>query len=332
EKHCNMIRTIEMHTACHPLRIIESGFPAILGDTILDKMSYIKENLDYIRKLVMQEPRGCSSMFGAWALKPDLPEADAAFLFLNTTGYTTMCGHAIIALGRYCVDNKLVEYKEPETQVNIQCPCGLVKVYVACSGGVSGKARFHSVPSYSYKLGIVLDLPSYGKVTVDVSYGGAFYAVLPLSAVKLSFETSPLNDIIAAAMEVKKMAEDQIPIIHPDGKEASFLYGVLFTEDKGDLEAKTLCLYGKGTADRSPCGSGTTARMALMFAKGQVAVGESKVFRNPITKSKFSAEITERVNSNNEVIVQISGQAFYTGDCNFIKESADNVDDGFLML
>ncbi|XP_033734645.1 trans-L-3-hydroxyproline dehydratase-like [Pecten maximus] len=146
-----LIKTKEMHTGGEPLRIVEAGFPAPKGDTILDKIRYTREHLDPYRKLLMSEPRGHRDMFGALLVEPDDKDADLATMFIHNAGYSTMCGHAVIALGRYAVDSGLVRNpSSPETRVAIQCPCGLVEAFVEYKGGKTGNVRFNSVPAFVF--------------------------------------------------------------------------------------------------------------------------------------------------------------------------------------
>lgn len=149
------ITTTEMHTGGEPLRIIESGYPEIKGSKILDKRQYVKKNLDAIRKFLMMEPRGHFDMYGALLVEPDIKEADLGVLFMHNEGYSTMCGHAVIALGRYAVDRGIIKNpSSPETMVNIQCPCGLVQCYVEYENGKTGQVRFHSVPAFAFAFGL----------------------------------------------------------------------------------------------------------------------------------------------------------------------------------
>uniref|UniRef100_H2YZM7 trans-L-3-hydroxyproline dehydratase n=1 Tax=Ciona savignyi TaxID=51511 RepID=H2YZM7_CIOSA len=322
------IRTVEMHTGGMPLRIIEAGYPEIRGDTILEKRAFVRDNLDYLRKFLMFEPRGHYDMYGALLVEPDAPGANAAVLFLHNEGYSTMCGHAIVALGRYCVDKKMVQYQEPETKVNIQCPCGLVEAYVSCSNGFTDEVRFLSVPSFVYKMDVALEVPKYGEVVVDISYGGAFYAVLPISSVGLDFEKDTIADIVAAAKEIKKECKRSIPLVHPEEPDLAFFYGVIFT-DGNDTDHTTpsynIVEFANEQIDRSPCGSGVTARMALMFTRNKIKLGEKKVISNPSTKSSFSAKVVK------VWLFEVSGNGYYTGSCIFTAEDKDIHQNGFLI-
>ena len=169
------IETVEMHTGGEPVRLVVAGYPAIPGADILAKRRHAREHLDHFRRLLMFEPRGHSDMYGALLVEPDLPAADLAVLFIHNEGYSTMCGHAVIALGRWAVDSGRVNRSAHESRVAIQCPCGLVEANVAGDGSV----KFTSVPAFAFALDAAIDVPGLGPLNVDIGYGGAFYAFVP---------------------------------------------------------------------------------------------------------------------------------------------------------
>ena len=174
----NPIEVIDMHTGGEPLRIITSGYPDIPGEDILAKRRYAKDHLDHLRRFLMFEPRGHYDMYGAILVAPSLPDAHLAVLFIHNEGYSTMCGHAILALGRYAIDYGLVKAVEPVTTVNIECPCGLVRAEVKVHDGKTGKVRFSSVPSFMFANDVSLQLADGTQFKTDIGYGGAFYAIL----------------------------------------------------------------------------------------------------------------------------------------------------------
>ena len=229
------IQTTEMHTGGEPVRIIESGYPDIPGATILDKRRYARENLDHLRRFVMFEPRGHSDMYGVIPVIPDHPEADFAVLFIHNEGYSTMCGHAVIALGRYAVDKGLVDVVEPETEVRIQCPCGLVKVYVEVQNGLSGQVRFESVPAFVLARQKIVTVNSYGPVEIDIAYGGAFYAFATADQFGLDVRTSKIKDLIGAAHAISGAVNQQIEISHPEEPDLGYLYGTILTDGRDDF-------------------------------------------------------------------------------------------------
>src|SRR5919199_1088531 len=275
------IRTCEMHTAGEPVRIITSGYPIPSGATLLERRRDARERLDRYRRLLMTEPRGHAEMYGALLVPPDHPDAHLAVLFMHNEGYSTMCGHAIIALGRFAVERGIVPPVEPETEVRIQCPCGLVTARVAVRDGRAGRVRFESVPCFALHRDAVVLTRGFGPVTVDVGFGGAFYAVLPAAELGLDLEGSPVGRLVEAAMEVKEAAARTLTSSHPDADDLAFLYGTILT-DGGDGAAEpttNVCVFADGQVDRSPTGSGVSTRLALMHRRGQVAVGETRRFR-----------------------------------------------------
>lgn len=329
------ISTVEMHTAGEPVRIVTSGYPPLRGGTILDKRRFAREHLDHLRRMLMAEPRGHADMYGALLVEPDLPDADLAVLFLHNEGYSTMCGHAVIALGRFAVERGLVEVREPETEVRIQCPCGLVAATVSIAGGRAGRVRFASVPAFAFARDAVVVTGPFGPVTLDVGYGGAFYGVLPASAVGLDLERSPVTRLVEAAMAIKHAAAAQIPLAHPDSPDLAYFYGVILTDDVSpDPEAATtnVCVFADGQVDRSPTGSGVTARLALMHRRREIATGAARRFRS-ITGGEFVGRVlsTTRAGPHPAVVVEVAGTAWFTGEATFRREPADPLGEGFLL-
>ncbi|CAI9724005.1 Hypothetical predicted protein [Octopus vulgaris] len=332
------ITTTEMHTAGEPLRIIETGFPPVEGENILDKMKYAKLHLDAYRKFLMYEPRGHFDMYGAILVKPNVPSADIGVLFMHNEGFSTMCGHAVIALGRYAVDKGYVKTITcPETQVNIQCPCGLVKTYVSYNNGRSGAVRFHSVPAFIHSRDIQVDVPKFGTITLDVSYGGAFYAILPASRLGLDLHKSKFRELVSAATCITETVKQE-EIIHPESPALSFLYGTILTDDmipekNGEIKTANICVFADGEVDRSPTGSGVTARIALMLGKGQIKMNEKVSFISSTTQGEFTGCPIEAVNIGDQaaVCVEVAGEAFYCGQSTFIYEKGDALGKGFLL-
>lgn len=333
------IETVDMHTGGEPVRIITGGFPAIPGTTILEKRRYAREHLDHLRKLLIFEPRGHYDMYGVIPVEPDHPEADMAVLFIHNEGYSTMCGHATIALGRYAVDYGIVEPKVPETIVNLQCPCGLVRVAVDVAetpdGFMSGAARFVSVPSFAFALDAEVEVPGFGPVLLDIGYGGAFYAVLPAQRLGLDLHASSLSDLVDAADRVTKAAAAQVSLEHPDDPDLAFLYGTILTDGRDRWEeaaTRNLCVFAEREVDRSPTGSGVSARIAIQVARGDIDPDQSRTFES-VTGSSFSARALgrEKAGRFEAVRVEVAGHAYYTGTARFTLEEGDALGEGFLL-
>ncbi|XP_064622581.1 trans-L-3-hydroxyproline dehydratase-like [Lineus longissimus] len=330
------IKTVEMHTGGEPLRIVESGLPEIKGATILEKRKYAKEHLDHIRKVLMREPRGHLDMYGTYLVEPDLPEADLAVLFTHNEGYSTMCGHATIALGRYAVDKGLVkDVSPPEVEVKIQAPPGLLRVWTKVNEkGRSGSVRFHSIPSFAAATDVKVNVPNNGEVTLDVGFGGTFYAVVPASRFELDLDTSPVHDLIKVGMTVRKAVSEQVKVKHPDFPELEFIYGTILTDGSdqySDKPTKNVCIFADNQVDRSPTGSGVIARIALQHHKGLIKLNQVRCFTS-IIGSVFTGMAVEKTKcgDNPAVVVEVSGTAYYTGSSTFTVEAGDELAEGFL--
>ena len=331
------ITTTEMHTGGEPLRIVETGYPEVLGDTILDKRRYAKDKLDHLRKLLMYEPRGHYDMYGTIFVQPDHPDADFAVLFMHNEGYSTMCGHAVIALGRYAIDKGLVKnLQSPETEMNIQVPSGLVKATVEYENGKTGNVRFSTVPAFAFALDVEVDVPKYGKITLDIGYGGAFYALVPAEKVSLDVRKSRMVDLVEAADTVSSAVKKQIKLTHPDSPDLGFLYGTILTDGQDDFSEKptyNTCVFADREVDRSPTGSGVTARVAVQFAKGKISLGDTRTFRAGATGSTMYGKPMKTTNCGNfdAVIAEVSGRGYYTGSATFTLEDDDEFQTGFLV-
>ena len=335
------IETVEMHTGGEPVRIVTAGYPPVIGATILEKRRYAREHLDHLRRMLIFEPRGHRDMYGVLVVEPDDARADLAVLFMHNEGYSTMCGHAVIALGRWAVDSGLVEPAGNPTTVRIQCPCGLVTARVALDSSGDGKPRtedvsFESVPAFAHTIDADLDVPDYGPVSVDIGYGGAFYAVIPAASVGLDVRHSPIRDLAIAGDAITKAVTRQLPVRHPDDPDLGFVYGTILTDGGAGLShdepSANVCIFADAQVDRSPTGSGATARVALMAARGIIAPDQPVYFES-LTRAVFVAKELSRgtLGEHETVNVEVTGRAHYTGTARFTAEPDDMLAGGFLL-
>ena len=330
------IKTIEMHTGGEPLRIITEGVPIPSGGNLLDKRRYLREEADQYRRFLMFEPRGHMDMYGALIVPADHPTADFGVIFLHNEGYSTMCGHAIIALGRYALDHGLVEKTgSVKQQVNIQCPCGLVQATVDVHDGKTGSVHFESVPAFAYKVGQFVNTASDGPVELDIAYGGAFYAILEASSVGLDLKTTPVQSLVQTAAELTAAVREHVPITHPTEDDLGYLYGIIFTDENsgnGPEPSRNVCVFADGQVDRSPTGSGVTARLALNATKGLSKIGEPHSFES-LTDAIFSGKILSNTDAGpfKAVTVEVGGRAHYCGKAEFTMEEDDLLANGFLL-
>lgn len=321
------VETIEMHTGGEPVRIVVAGYPVLEGPTILAKRRFAREHHDALRRLLMHEPRGHYDMYGVLPVEPDHPDADLAVLFIHNEGYSTMCGHATLAIGRWAVDTGLVPATEPVTRFVLQVPSGTVDVEVDVTNGTTGSARFRSVPAFVTTLDARVDVPGYGDVLVDVAFGGAFYAIADAGRVGLDVRTSPTRDLVDAAWAVTGAVRQQIAIDHPDDPDLAFLYGTILTDGAdqwSDAPTANVCVFADREVDRSPTGSGVTARIAIQRARGIIEMGVSRRFES-VTGSVFTGRAIAETTFGGRAawIVEVGGRSHYTGRAEFTLEDAD---------
>jgi proline racemase len=329
------LEVLDMHTGGEPVRIVRGGYPNVVGATILDKRRYAREHLDHLRRFLMFEPRGHADMYGALLVEPSLPDADLAVLFLHNAGYSTMCGHAVIALGRYAVDYGLVEKTEPVTHVAIECPCGMVRASVEVHDDMSGRVAFESVPAFILASRVPVVVPGVGTVMTDVSYGGAFYALADAAQLGLNARTSRVRDLVDAATALTEAVRAAVSLEHPEHNDLAFLYGSILTDGRERPEegpSRNICVFADAEVDRSPTGSGVTARMAARVAKGTLELGQSCLFES-LTGAVFEGEAvaTTRCGDRPAVTVRVSGQAHYSGAGRYWLDVGDTIGRGFLL-
>jgi trans-L-3-hydroxyproline dehydratase len=328
------IETVEMHTGGEPVRIVTSGYPKIEGHTLLEKRRFAREHLDRFRRLIMFEPRGHYDMYGVLPVAPDHPQADMAVLFIHNEGYSTMCGHATIALGRYAVDQGIVKPEGDVARFNLQCPCGLVRVNVAMEEGKPGPVSFVSVPAFAFALNRDVVVPGLGRLKVDIGYGGAFYAFLSATAFNLDVRRSATRDLVDAADRVTKAVQQQVQLEHPDSPDLAFLYGTILTDGSSGARGPSanICVFAEREVDRSPTGSGVTARVALAMARNAAAVDTEFQF-DSITGARFQARVAETTTCGRfpAVRVEVAGRAYYSGSSVFSVEPEDPLAAGFLL-
>jgi len=329
------LHVLDMHTGGEPLRIVTAGYPPLPEGTILEKRAFVRDNLDHLRRLLIFEPRGHYDMYGALLVEPDLPGADLAVLFMHNEGYSTMCGHAVIALGRYAVDQGLVPAVEPVTEVNIECPCGLVRAFVEVKDGRAGAVSFESVPAFLLARDESIDLPPYGRVKFDVAYGGAFYALADCRRFGLEFGRDRASAFVAVATTLTERLKRDFPLSHPDHPDLAFLYGAILTDGEeawSERPTRNICVFADAEVDRSPTGSGVTARLAAMHAKGLIDIGQERLFES-IVGSRFRGAVVrrEKAGRHEAIIARVAGRAHYTGKAEFTLEEDDALGRGFLL-
>lgn len=331
------IKTIDMHTGGEPLRIIVDGFPKLEGNSVLDYRRYCKENFDNLRTALMFEPRGHADMYGCILTPPNDDEGDFGIIFLHNEGYSTMCGHAIIAISTLAVEMHWVDVKEGDNVLKIDAPCGRITAFTNVKNGAVTGVRFHCVPSFVVSLDKTVEIEGLGTVTYDLAYGGAFYAYVDMAKNKFNFDLIPNSYItlIANGMAIKRAVINQNKeILHPFEDDLSFLYGTIFIGNALDKinDSRNVCIFAEGEVDRSPTGSGVSGRMAIHKLRQEIDFGE-KMRIESITDSVFIGSVISEENYGpfTAVIPQVEGTAHITGRHTFVIDPKDPMKNGFIL-
>ncbi|MDR0880313.1 MAG: proline racemase [Clostridioides sp.] len=333
-KFSKSIQAIDSHTAGEATRIVVGGLPNIKGNSMPEKKAYLEEHYDHIRTGIMLEPRGHNDMFGSVMTQPTNQDADFGIIFMDGGGYLNMCGHGTIGAMTVAVENGIVPAVEPITNVLMEAPAGMIKGEVSVVDGKAKSVSFLNVPAFLYKEGVEVDLPGVGMVKFDISFGGSFFAIihadqlglkiLPENAAKLTELTMQLRDIINETIEIQHPTLEHIKTVdlvevydEPTNPEATF---------------KNVVIFGQGQVDRSPCGTGTSAKLATLYSKGKIKLGEKFVYES-ILGTLFYGEIVEttKVGEYDAVIPKITGSAYITGFNNFMFDDEDPVKYGFIL-
>ena len=320
------IETVDYHTAGEPFRIVTGGVDPLPGRTIMDKRRYALEHLDRVRKLLDFEPRGHADMYGCFVTEPEDEGADLGVVFFHNAGYSTACGHGTIALVTWAIESARLSAIEPMTAVVVDVPSGRLKTVATVAHGRVRSVRFRNVPSFV--LADALRVEAGGRrVDVAVGYGGAFYAIVPAEAFELPVEPAFLPRLIELGREIKAQIEATREIVHPLNAELRDIYGVIFTQAD-----RNVTVFADGEVDRSPCGSGTSARLALLDRRGELARGATLVHES-IVGTRFSGRVVgdEQVGDLPAVITEVEGSAYFTGSHRFVLMPDDPIGAGFLL-
>jgi trans-L-3-hydroxyproline dehydratase len=328
------ITTLDMHTAGEPFRVITGGYPELPGDTILARRRYAREHLDRLRTVLMWEPRGHADMYGCIVTPPVTPEADIGVLFMHNEGYSTMCGHGIIAIAKAVVETGLVPMAAPETVVRIDSPAGLITAFAAIDGGRVTRVRFHNVPSFVVALDETVDVPGLGAVRYDLAFGGAFYAYVRAADAGVTCTPDDFRALIEAGVAIKQAVMASRPIVHPFEADLSLLYGTIFVGPAHDVahHSRNVCIFADGEVDRCPTGTGVSGRLAIHHTRGEVAAGEPIVVES-ILGTTFTGCIvdTTEFGPYPAIIPEITGTAHFTGRHEFVIDPEDPLRDGFIL-
>ncbi|SMD34432.1 proline racemase [Reichenbachiella faecimaris] len=329
------IKTIDMHTGGEPLRVILSGLPELKGNNVLEYRRFMKENHDHLRTALMYEPRGHADMYGGILVPPNDDRADFGILFLHNEGYSTMCGHATIAITKLAVEMGWVEKVEPVTKVVIDAPCGRLESFARIKNGEVASVYFHCVPSFVVGLNYEVEVEELGLIQYDLAYGGAFYAYVDADQYGIKMTPDNYQQLIGKGTAIKQAvikSNDQIH--HPFEPDLSELYGTIFTgkSHSNHIDSRNVCIFAAGEVDRSPTGSGVSGRMAIHHKRGELNDGEFMSIES-ILGSVFMGSVykEEQYGSFDAVIPQVEGTAHITGQNEFLIDPKDSFKEGFLL-
>ncbi len=329
------LTTLDCHTAGEPFRIITGGLPELPGHTILERRRYMQQHLDYLRTALMWEPRGHADMYGCIVTPPVSAEADFGVLFLHNEGYSTMCGHGIIGMATVAVETGMVPLQAPETRMGIDAPAGLIRARVQVSAdGRAERVFFQNVPSFVLALDETVQVPGLGRVRYDIAFGGAFYAFVQAADVGLTTHPEDFGELIDKGMAIKRAVMTARPIDHPFEADLSFLYGTIFIGPAHSREAHSsnVCIFAEGEVDRSPTGTGVSARLALHHARGEIKQGQLIEIESVIG-ARFSGRIEQETSFGPyaAVIPEVGGTAHITGRHEFVIDPGDALQKGFIL-
>jgi proline racemase len=330
------IRTIDAHTAGEPLRLIVAGFPSPLGATILEKREWVREHGDELRTALMLEPRGHADMYGALLTGPERADSDAGVLFMHNEGYSTMCGHGVIAVVTIALERGLIVLPPGREEVLLDSPAGAIRARpsITRQGGrirVSS-VSFQNVPSFVLHAGVSLSVGQ-RRLQADVAFGGAFYAIVDSEAAGIPILPSRLPDLRRTGMEIKARVESAVRVVHPEEPRLQGIYGTIFTGPAGGgADLRNVTIFAEAEVDRSPCGTGTCAVMAVLAGMGllgrdQTFVHESIIgtrFRGTVARETFVSEIPA-------IVPEIEGEAWITGEHTFVIDGNDPLRRGFRL-
>jgi proline racemase len=324
---------VDSHTEGMPTRVITGGMPALPGDSMLERKVHFERELDDVRLLLMREPRGHGAMSGAILQPPTRADADWGVLFIEVSGCLPMCGHGTIGVATVLVETGMVEVTEPVTEVRLDTPAGLVTARVDVGDGRAKAVTFRNVPAFLAARDLEVGVPGRGRVTYDMAFGGNFYALIPAASVGLAVDPSSGGELVDAGLEIMAAINAADRPVHPLDERIAGLAHVIFHEPGRDgASGRAATSIHPGWLDRSPCGTGTSARLAQLHARGELAAGEEFV-NESVIGTRFTGRIVDEttVGEVPAVVPEITGRAWVTGMGQYLLDPEDPFPAGFRL-
>jgi len=331
-KFSRRLTVIDSHNAGEPMRLVTGGVPYINAKSMAEKQKKFREKCDNIRKLVMHEPRGHSDMFGGVLCEPVDAEADLGTIFFDAGNYYHMCGHGAMAVARIAVDTGLKEKKEPVTEVVLDTSAGIVKLQVMLKDGEVQSVRMLSNPAFHYKENAEVKIPQAGNIKLDIAFGGNFFALVDVSQFDMQIKQKNVKIFLERGMQIIDEVNSQFTINHPLATHIDQVTDIMFYNLLGKNVGKNVVILGQGQFDRSPCGTGTTSRLAMMYSKAEIAKKE-KFIHKSIIDSQFTAWVEKELEVGKFPAVQIAIESnpVITAFSDFVVSEEDRYKDGFLI-
>ena len=328
-----VINAVDSHTEGMPTRVVTSGVGELPGETMAARRLYLMNERDDLRTLLMYEPRGHSAMSGAVLQQPTRPDADYGVVFIEVSGCLPMCGHGSMGTATVLVETGMVPVKEPVTVVRLDTPAGLVEASVEVEDGRAKAVTIRNVPAYLHLSGATVEVPRLGEVTVDLAWGGNFYALVPASSVGLTVAPAFQDELIKAGLAVMGEVNNQLDFCHPEDESVDTCHHVVFTQTgDGTVSGRSAVAIHPGWLDRSPCGTGTCARMAQLYASGQLGLDEDYVHASVLGTRFVGRLVAEtHVGGFQAVVPTVRGRAWVTGLASYLLDPDDPFPAGFLL-
>ncbi len=345
-KLSNMIQAIDLHACGEPGRVIVGGVLDVPGKTMFEKMRHLETQADHLRKRMLNEPRGYPALCCNLILPPTHPEADAGYVIMEHIEYPGMSGSNTICVATALLETGMIPMQEPVTEITLEAPAGLIRIRAECSGGKVRQVTFRNVPAFATHLDASVEVPHLGTVEVDVAYGGMFYVIAEAAQFGLALTPDEGRDIVRIGEMVKAAAREQLPVVHPDqpGFEGITISQLCAPASSPQTSMKNAVIVSTGqfdwdkpatwtgVIDRSPCGTGTCARMATLYAKGKLGLNEDFVHES-VLGTTFTGRLLEEVQVGpyKAVVPTISGRAWITGFASYVVDSEDPFPEGFTV-
>ncbi|MBD1582748.1 4-hydroxyproline epimerase [Pseudoalteromonas sp. S16_S37] len=325
---------IDGHTCGNPVRLITSGHPNLRGDTMSEKRQHFMAEYDWIRQALMFEPRGHDMMSGSFIYPPTTPDGDASILFVETSGCLPMCGHGTIGTITFALEHGLIQPTEQDS-LKLDTPAGRVDVNYRMENGKVEWVKLFNVPAFLAYQNIEIEVPELGLLTVDISYGGNFYIIVEPQANFPGIDKWKASEILKHSPIVRQIVNQQLTCVHPLDATVKGASHVLWTGQpkQHNSSAANAVFYGDKAIDRSPCGTGTSARMAQLFAKGQLQVGQDFVHESYIGSQFIGCiEGVTEVAGKSAILPSIRGWSKVTGTSNITVDDDDPYAFGFQVI